>query len=182
MNKIFILPESKVFYMKKKVKTLSQEFQIKEGDLAPDFNFKDPDNENLRLSNFLGKRVVIYFYPRDFTPGCTTEADEFSIQFHKYSENDIVIIGISPDDEKTHQKFKDMMKIPFLLASDTNSQISQKYWVSNLKKIMGKESIVVNRTTFLIDKDGKIVKIFRKVKPKGHSAAVLDYFLKYNNS
>lgn len=161
---------------------MSQEFQIKEGDLAPDFNFKDPDNENLRLSNFLGKRVVIYFYPRDFTPGCTTEADEFSIQFNKYSANDIVIIGISPDDEKSHQKFKEKMKIPFLLASDTNSQISQKYWVSNLKKIMGKESMGVNRTTFLIDKDGKIVKIFRKVKPKGHSAEVLDYLLKYHNT
>lgn len=161
---------------------MSQEFQIKEGDLAPDFNFKDPDNENLRLSNFLGKRVVIYFYPRDFTPGCTTEADEFSIQFNKYSANDIVIIGISPDDEKTHQKFKEKMKIPFLLASDTNSQISQKYWVSNLKKNMGKESMGVNRTTFLIDKDGKIVKIFRKVKPKGHSAEVLDYLLKYHNT
>lgn len=161
---------------------MSQEFQIKEGDLAPDFNFKDPDNENLRLSNFLGKRVVIYFYPRDFTPGCTTEADEFSIHFNKYSANDIVIIGISPDDEKTHQKFKEKMKIPFLLASDINSQISQKYWVSNLKKIMGKESMGVNRTTFLIDKDGKIVKIFRKVKPKGHSAEVLDYLLKYHNS
>ncbi len=161
---------------------MSQEFQIKEGDLAPDFNFKDPDNENLRLSNFLGKRVVIYFYPRDFTPGCTTEADEFSIQFNKYSANDIVIIGISPDDEKTHQKFKEKMKIPFLLASDINSQISQKYWVYNLKQIMGKESMGVNRTTFLIDKDGKIVKIFRKVKPKGHSAEVLDYLLKYHNS
>ena len=161
---------------------MSQEFQIKEGDLAPDFNFKDPDNENLRLSNFLGKRVVIYFYPRDFTPGCTTEADEFSLQFNKYSANDIVIIGISPDDEKTHQKFKEKMKIPFLLASDINSQISQKYWVSNLKKIMGNESMGVNRTTFLIDKDGKIVKIFRKVKPKGHSAEVLDYLLKYHNS
>ncbi len=161
---------------------MSQEFQIKEGDLAPDFNFKDPDNENLRLSNFLGKRVIIYFYPRDFTPGCTTEAEEFSINFNKYSENDIVIIGISPDDEKTHQKFKEKMKIPFLLASDTNNQISQKYLVSNLKKIMGKESMGVNRTTFLIDKDGKIVKIFRKVKPKGHSAEVLDYLLKYHNS
>ncbi|MGZ5472228.1 MAG: peroxiredoxin, partial [Nitrososphaeraceae archaeon] len=114
---------------------------------------------------------------RDFTPGCTTEADEFSIQFNKYSANDIVIIGISPDDEKTHQEFKEKMKIPFLLASDINGQISQKYGVSNLKKIMGKESRMVNRTTFLIDKDGKIVKIFRKVKPMGHSAEVLDCLL-----
>jgi thioredoxin-dependent peroxiredoxin len=157
---------------------LSQEFQIKEGDLAPDFNFKDSDNEKLRLSNFLGKRVVIYFYPADFTPGCTTEAYEFSSQFNKYCENDIVIIGISPDDEKTHQEFKEKMKIPFLLASDTNSQISQKYGVFNQKKIMGKESMGVNRTTFLIDEVGKIVKIFYKVKPKGHSAEVLEYFLK----
>ena len=107
---------------------MSQGFQLNEGDLAPDFNFKDSGNNTTRLSNYLGKRIVIYFYPRDFTPGCTTEAYEFSNQFNKYREHDIMIIGISPDDEKSHERFREKMNIPFLLASDTNHQISQKLW------------------------------------------------------
>jgi thioredoxin-dependent peroxiredoxin len=157
---------------------LSQGFQLNEGDLAPEFNFKDFNNKTMRLSNFLGKRIVIYFYPRDFTPGCTTEADEFSNQFNKYREHDIIIIGISPDDEKSHEKFREKMNIPFLLASDTNHQISQKYGVYGPKNFMGKETMGVNRTTFLIDKNGKIEKIFNKVKPNGHSIEVLNYILK----
>lgn len=146
--------------------------------MAPDFIFKDSDNNDLRLSNFLGKRIVIYFYPNDFTPGCSTQASEFSIHFNKYLENNIIILGISPNDETTHQKFKEKMRIPFLLISDSNNKISQKYGVYTLKKFMGKEYMGVMRTTFLIDKHGKIVKIFYKVKPKGHSAEVLNYFLR----
>lgn len=157
---------------------MNQRFQLNEGDLAPDFNFKDSNNKTLRLENFLGKLIVIYFYPRDFTPGCTTEAYEFSKQFYKYREHDIIIIGISPDDEKSHEKFREKMNIPFLLASDTNHQISKKYGVYGPKKFMGKETMGVNRTTFLIDKDGKIEKIFNKVKPNGHSIEVLNYILK----
>lgn len=159
---------------------MSQEFHIKEGALAPDFTFKDSDLKDKRLSNFLGKRIVIYFYPNDFTPGCTTQAYEFSTHFYKYLENKITIIGISPNDEITHLKFKEKMNIPFLLVSDTNNQISKKYGVYSLKKFMGKEFMGVNRTTFLIDKSGKIVKIFYKVKPQGHSAEVLNYFLNNN--
>jgi len=161
-------------------KILSQEVHIKEGVLAPDFTFKDSDKKDLRLSDFLGKRIVIYFYPNDFTPGCTTQAYEFSTHFNKYFENNITIIGISPNDETTHQKFKEKIKIPFLLVSDSNNHISQKYGVYTLKKFMGKEYMGVNRTTFLIDKHGQIVKIFYKVKPKGHSEEVLKYFLKDN--
>jgi thioredoxin-dependent peroxiredoxin len=89
-----------------------------------------------------------------------------------------MIIGISPDDEKSHEKFREKMNIPFLLASDTNHQISKKYGVYGPKKFMGKETMGVNRTTFLIDKDGKIEKIFNKVKPNGHSIEVLNYILK----
>ena len=159
---------------------MSQEFHIKEGALAPDFTFKDSDLKVKRLSNFLGKRIVIYFYPNDFTPGCTTQAYEFSTHFDKYLENKITIIGISPNDEITHDKFKEKMNIPFLLVSDTNNQISKKYGVYSLKKYMGKEFMGVTRTTFLIDKAGKIVKIFYKVKPEGHSAEVLNYFLTNN--
>lgn len=159
---------------------MSQEFHIKEGALAPDFTFKDSDLKVKRLSNFLGKRIVIYFYPNDFTPGCTTQAYEFSTHFDKYLENKITIIGISPNDEITHDKFKEKMNIPFLLVSDKNNQISKKYGVYSLKKYMGKEFMGVTRTTFLIDKAGKIVKIFYKVKPEGHSAEVLNYFLTNN--
>ena len=146
--------------------------------MAPDFTFKDYDNKDQRLSNFLGKRIVIYFYPNDFTPGCTTQAYEFSTHFNKYLENKITIICISPNDEITHHKFKEKMNIPFLLVSDTNNQISKKYGVYSLKKFMGKEFMGINRTTFLIDQYGKFVKIFYKVKPQGHSAEVLNYFLK----
>ena len=158
---------------------MSQGFQLNEGDLVPDFNFKDSGNNTTRLSNYFGKRIVIYFYPRDFTPRYT-EAYEFSNQFNKYREHDIMIIGISPDDEKSHERFREKMNIPFLLASDTNHQISQKYGVYGLKKFMGKETMGVNRTTFLIDKDGKIEKIFHKVKPNGHSIEVLNYILMSN--
>jgi peroxiredoxin Q/BCP len=146
--------------------------------MAPDFIFKDSDNNDLRLSNFLGKRIVIYFYPNDFTPGCTTQAIEFSIHFNKYLENNIIIIGISPNDETTHQKFKEKMRIPFLLISDSNNKISQQYGVYKLKKFLGTEYMGVMRTTFLIDKHGKIAKTFYKVKPKGHSTEVLDFFLR----
>jgi thioredoxin-dependent peroxiredoxin len=157
---------------------LSQEFHIKEGTVAPDFIFKDSDNNDLRLSDFLGKRIVIYFYPNDFTPGCTTQASEFSIHFNKYLENNIFIIGISPNDELTHQKFKEKIRIPFFLISDSNNKISKLYGVYQLKKFMGKEYMGVKRTTFLIDKHGKIAKIFYNVKPKGHSIEVLSYFLR----
>ena len=158
---------------------LSHEFQLQEGTLAPDFTFKDSNNKDFKLSNFLGNRIIIYFYPNDFTPGCTTQAYEFSKDFNKYLEHNITIIGISPNDEKTHHKFKEKMSIPFLLVSDENNQIAKKYGVYSLKKFMGKEYMGVNRTTFLIDQEGKIVKIFYKVKPKGHSSEVLNYFLKY---
>ncbi|HET9805425.1 MAG TPA: thioredoxin-dependent thiol peroxidase [Nitrososphaeraceae archaeon] len=159
---------------------MSQRFLVKEGDLAPDFTFKDSNNKDLKLSDFLGKQIVLYFYPRDFTPGCTMEASEFSQDYNKYYQNNIIIIGISPDDEKSHSQFREQMKIPFFLASDINKQISQKYGVASLKTFMGKEYLGINRTTFLIDQNGKIIKIFNKVKPKGHSIEILNYLLKNN--
>ena len=157
---------------------MKQEFLVKEGDFAPDFTFKDSNNKDLKLSNFLGNQVVLYFYPRDFTPGCTSEASEFSRDYDKYYQNNIIIIGISPDNEKSHAQFKEQLKIPFFLASDINKQISQKYGVASLKIFMGKEYLGVNRTTFLIDQKGKIIKIFNKVKPEGHSLEILNYLLK----
>ena len=106
---------------------MEEKKSLYEGDVAPDFTFTGSDNQSLRLSNFLGKEVVLYFYPRNFTPGCTTEASEFVEDYDKYIENDIVIIGVSPDNEKSHSEFRHHMKIPFFLASDSDKDISQKY-------------------------------------------------------
>ena len=118
----------------------------------------------------------MYFYPRDFTTGCTTEAAEFTTDYDKFKRAGIEIIGVSPDTEESHEKFKEKMKIPYHLASDINNVVSKKYGTYGLKKFMGKEYTGVNRTTFLVDEDGRIVRIFSKVKPQGHSTQVLEAF------
>lgn len=148
----------------------------KEGDAAPNFRFEDKKGAEMVLSDLQGKQVVVYFYPRDFTPGCTIEADEFAQDYEKYKERNIEIIGISPDDEGSHKKFREKMNIPFFLASDINNEISNSYGVYVLKKFMGKEYMGISRTTFIIDEKGIIRKIFRNVKPRGHSLDVLKYF------
>jgi peroxiredoxin Q/BCP len=130
----------------------------------------------LSLSDFKDKKVVLYFYPRDFTSGCTTEASEFTRDYDKFKIADIEIIGVSPDTEESHQKFREKMKIPYHLAADANNIISKKYGTYGLKKFMGKEYMGINRTTFLINKNGKIARIFNKVKPMGHSNEVLEAF------
>lgn len=145
------------------------------GELAPDFSFMSGKHE-LKLSDFRKRKVVVYFYPRDFTTGCTTEASEFTIDYDKFKRAGIEIIGVSPDTEQSHEKFKMKMKIPYHLASDIDNTISKKYGTYGLKKFMGKEYMGVNRTTFLVDEKGTIVKIFNKVKPQGHSNRVLEAF------
>ncbi|HEY7777362.1 MAG TPA: peroxiredoxin [Nitrososphaeraceae archaeon] len=145
------------------------------GELAPDFSFMSGKHE-LKLSDFRKRKVVVYFYPRDFTTGCTTEASEFTIDYNKFKRAGIEIIGVSPDTEQSHEKFKVKMKIPYHLASDIDNTISKKYGTYGLKKFMGKEYMGVNRTTFLVDEKGRIVKIFNKVKPQGHSNQVLEAF------
>ena len=153
---------------------------LTEGAKAPAFKGKDQDGNMVSLADFKGKKIVLYFYPEDDTPTCTVQACNLRDNFSLLKQNGFTVIGISPDDEKSHEKFREKMNIPFLLASDKNHQISQKYGVYGLKKFMGKETMGVNRTTFLIDKDGKIEKIFHKVKPNGHSIEVLNYILKSN--
>jgi thioredoxin-dependent peroxiredoxin len=150
-----------------------------EGKKPFNFSFFDTDGKKYELDEILGKKnIVIYFYPKDFTPGCTIQAGEFTENYEKYRENEIEIIGISPDSDESHIKFREKMNIPYMLASDKNNVISKKYGVYGLKKFMGKEYYGVNRSTFLIDKKGKITKTFEKVKPAGHSKEVLDYFIK----
>ena len=145
------------------------------GKVAPDFTFRI-GNKETKLSDFRKRKVVVYFYPRDFTTGCTTEAAEFTTEYDKFKRSGIEIIGVSPDTEESHEKFKEKMKIPYHLASDINNGVSKKYGTYGLKKFVGKEYMGVNRTTFLVDEDGRIVRIFSKVKPQGHSTQVLEAF------
>lgn len=145
------------------------------GSVAPDFTFRS-GIQQMKLSDFRKRKVVVYFYPRDFTTGCTTEASEFTTDYDKFKQRGIEIIGVSPDTEESHEKFREKMKIPYHLASDVNNAISKKYGTFGLKKFMGKEYMGVNRTTFLVDERGMIVEIFSKVKPQGHSNQVLEAF------
>ncbi len=145
------------------------------GKVAPDFTFRN-GNKETKLSDFRKRKVVVYFYPRDFTTGCTTEAAEFTTEYDEFKRAGIEIIGVSPDTEESHEKFKEKMNIPYHLASDINNVVSKKYGTYGLKKFMGKEYMGVNRTTFLVDEDGRIVRIFSNVKPQGHSTQVLEAF------
>jgi peroxiredoxin Q/BCP len=150
---------------------------LAEGRIAPDFTMRDQDGKTMKLSELRGKtNVVVYFYPKDFTPGCTMEAHEFSRDYWKFKDAGIEIVGISPDDEKSHQKFREKMGLHYPLAADTENEVSKKYGVYGLKSFMGREYMGVNRSTFLVDKKGKIVKVYRKVKPAGHSQEVYEAF------
>lgn len=152
-----------------------KQVELAEGSTAPDFTMKDKSGRSIKLSDLRGKKsVVVYFYPKDFTPGCTMEATEFSRDYNKFVDAGIEIVGISPDDEQSHQKFRAKMGMPYPLVADTDNAVSKKYGVYGLKSFMGREYMGVNRSTFLVDKSGKIVKIYKKVKPAGHSLEVLD--------
>jgi peroxiredoxin Q/BCP len=148
--------------------------ELAEGSDAPDFTMRDNHGKTIKLSALHGHRdVVVYFYPEDFTPGCSTQATEFTDDYKKFSDAGIEVVGISPDDEKSHEEFREKMRIPYPLVADTENEVSKKYGVYGLKSFMGRQYMGVNRSTFLIDKKGKIVKIFKKVKPAGHSQEVL---------
>lgn len=148
---------------------------IGEGALAPDFAMKDSKGRSQKLSDLRGKKdVVVYFYPKDFTPGCTTEAAEFTRDYDKFRNAGIEIVGISPDGEESHRKFMDKMGIPYPLAADEENKVSRQYGVYGLKSFMGREYMGVNRSTFLVDKEGRVVKVFSRVKPAGHSREVLE--------
>ena len=147
------------------------------GNKAPNFELPNQDEENKTLEDYKGKWLVAYFYPRDDTPGCTVEADEFSKDYKKFQKLGIDIIGISKDDVESHKKFCKKMSIPYILLADTTTKVSKLFGVWGKKKFMGKEYMGINRSTFLINKKGKIFKVFEKVKPKGHSKEVLDAYI-----
>ena len=150
---------------------------ISEGTAAPDFVMRDSARHTLKLSDLKGKKnVAVYFYPKDFTPGCTTEAAEFSRDYKKFADAGIEIVGISPDSEDSHDRFRDKMGIPYPLVADTQKDVAKAYGVYGMKSFMGREFMGVIRSTFLVDKNGKIIKVFGKVKPAGHSKEVLESF------
>lgn len=140
---------------------------------APDFSLPDENGQVRSLAEFRGKPVVLYFYPKDDTPGCTTEACNFRDDYHVYAENGVVILGVSPDSAKSHTKFKSKFNLPFTLLADEDHKVCDAYGAWGTKKMYGREYDGVLRTTFLIGPDGKILKVFENVKPDGHSAEVL---------
>jgi peroxiredoxin Q/BCP len=154
----------------------SYNFMVVEGDRIPKFTITDSNGNKVRSTDFKGKKHVIYFYPKDFTPGCTTQADEFSTEYKKFQKKDIEIIGISPDDESSHKKFCTKMGIKYVLLSDTEKEVSKAFGVWGKKKFMGREYMGVTRSSFLVNDKGIIFKIYPKVKPAGHAKQVLEDF------
>ena len=148
----------------------------KEGNLAPAFATTDADGEKVRLKDLRGQRVVLYFYPKDDTPGCTKEACSFRDAFSEFKKRGIKVLGISPDTEASHKKFTAKYKLPFTLLVDTDHSIADAYGTYGEKKFMGRKYLGIHRTTFLIDEKGKIKKIFEKVKPEDHAREVLQAF------
>ena len=146
---------------------------ISPGIKAPEFTLEDESNTIRRLSDFRGRPVVLYFYPRDDTPGCTTEACNFRDDYSAYIDADVVILGISPDDPKSHTRFKNKYSLQFPLLADKNHEVCNLYGVWGVKKFMGRIYDGVFRTTFLIDAKGRINRVFENVKPAGHSMEVL---------
>ncbi len=140
-----------------------------EGLQAPDFTLKNEKGEDISLHGFAGKKyVLLYFYPKDATPGCTTEACDFRDSHEEFSNLNAVILGVSPDNEKAHSKFIEKHGLPFSLLIDDNHTVSESYGVWVLKKMYGKEYMGIERSSFLIDPTGTVVKEWRKVKVKGH--------------
>lgn len=147
--------------------------KLKIGDKAPVFALKDENGTIRRLSEYAGRYLVLYFYPKDDTPGCTTEACNFRDDIHNYAKAGVVVVGISPDSSASHTKFKEKYSLPFSLLADEGHKVCETYGTWGRKKFMGREFDGVLRTTFLIDPKGIIKRVFENVKPDGHSAEVL---------
>lgn len=143
------------------------------GDPAPDFSLPDANGQIVSLSSLKGKRVVLYFYPRDNTPGCTKEACAFRDAYDQFQAMDMVVLGVSTDDAKSHQKFITKFNLPFALLIDEGGKVAETYESYGLKKFMGKEYMGITRNTFVIDAAGHIAKIYKKVKPETHIEQIL---------
>jgi len=148
--------------------------ELQEGQRAPEFTAKDQEGNEVTLSQFLGKKVVLYFYPKDDTPGCTAEACDFRDNYQGLTAKGIVVLGVSVDDEKSHKKFIAKHNLPFTLLADTDKQIVEAYGVWGEKNMYGKTYMGTNRKTFLIDEQGNIAHIISKVDTKNSTAQVLE--------
>ena len=148
---------------------------LKAGEKAPDFTLKDKDGNSVTLSSFLGRKVIVYFYPRDKTPGCTREACAFAGAYDGFRERNVEVIGISRDSEKSHSNFAAKHHLPFILVSDPELEAIKAFDVWQEKKLYGKVSMGVVRSTFVIDEKGIIEKVYEKVKPDTNAAEILDY-------
>jgi len=145
------------------------------GTKAPDFTLLDKSSTPITLSSFLGKKIVLYFYPKDNTPGCTRQACAFAGAYEEFKRQDVVVIGISKDSVASHQRFADKYNLPFILLSDPELQAIQAYDVWQEKKMYGKVSMGVVRATYVIDENGVIEKVMPKVKPDTNAAEILEY-------
>lgn len=146
---------------------------LKAGDKAPDFESIDQDGKPIKLSDFKGKKLVLYFYPKDNTPGCTAESCNLRDNYDALLKQGYKVLGVSTDNEKSHQKFIAKYELPFPLIADTNKSVHEAFGVWDMKKFMGKEYMGTLRSTFIIDEDGMIEEVIEKVKTKEHTAQIL---------
>jgi peroxiredoxin Q/BCP len=147
---------------------------VEEGQQAPDFELTSDAGETVRLSDLRGRPVVLYFYPKDDTPGCTTEACEFRDAYDVYRDRGAEILGVSPDDEASHAKFKSKYGLPFTLLADPGHKVAEKYGVWGERNFAGKKYMGIDRSTFVIDADGNVARAMLGIKPAGHAEEVLD--------
>lgn len=150
---------------------MSKEIEV--GDVAPNFELKSHNGKIISLKNFIGKKIILYFYPKDMTPGCTQEACDFRDNYEKLKNKDVIVLGISTDSIERHIKFAEKYNLPFPLLSDERKEVSKMYGVWKQKSMLGKKYMGIERSTFIIDEKGKVKSIFRKVKVKGHIEEVL---------
>jgi peroxiredoxin Q/BCP len=147
---------------------------IEEGKPAPEFELESDAGETVRLADLRGRPVVLYFYPKDDTPGCTTEACEFRDAYDVFRERGVEILGVSPDDVRSHEKFKTKYELPFTLLADPGHKVAEAYGVWGERSFAGKKYMGINRSTFVIDEDGNVARAMLGIKPAGHAAQVLD--------
>lgn len=148
---------------------------VEVGQPVQDFELTNNKGEQVKLSDYKGKNVVLYFYPKDDTPGCTTEACDFRDNYESFQDLDVVILGVSPDSEESHKKFIEKHELPFELLVDEEKEVAEQFGVWQLKKKFGKEYMGIVRSTFIIDKEGVLQKEFRNVQVKGHVEKALNY-------
>ncbi len=148
---------------------------LKEKMKAPEFDLEDYKGERISLKNYLGKRVVLYFYPKDNTPGCTRQACAFAQLYQEFVDLDVVVIGVSKDSIASHKKFVEKYNLPFILLSDPSKEIILAYDVYNEKKLYGKLMMGVTRATYIIDKEGLIEKVFPKANPDSNASEIIEY-------